>query len=240
MEMKKRDPMPTPHEDDEKSGVRRAIDDVKRGVSDAVMDVKEGVGRVTNSPRYGSHGSRTGQAVVCVRVASTSHALPLPMTDGVAKLQECLRGELSAVETYDLAMHAMHDAELTRALLQLRESHERRVMLLRDRLHEDGATPDAESGAWGAFAKLVQKSADLFGSRAAMRALEEGEDHGLKLYSADLGDCDMSTREFILVQLLPEQQRSRRPLPHPRPLREDDVTRSRRAPMANSARARFP
>ena len=197
MEMKK--PAPVYRDEDDKSGVRRAIDDT-------VMDVKEGVGRVTNDPRYGKDGTEPGQPSYAY--ATSTNPDSKPMTDGVAKLQECLRGELSAVESYDLAIQSVKDVELTRALRQLRDSHDRRVVLLRDRLRQDGATPEDGSGAWGAFAKLVQGAADLFGNRAAMSALEEGEDHGLKLYSADLGDCDMSTREFIVVELLPEQQRS--------------------------------
>ena len=111
MEMKKRDPMPTPGEEDEKSGVRKAIDEVKRGVTDAVMDVKEGVGRVTNSPRYGSHGTEPGKPSFAYAAPPRAHAAA-PMIDGVAKLQECLRGELSAVETYDLAIRSVKDAEL--------------------------------------------------------------------------------------------------------------------------------
>ena len=42
---------------------------------------------------------------------------------------------------------------------------------------------DEGSGAWGAFAKLVQGGADLLGDASAVSALEEGEDHGIKTYA---------------------------------------------------------
>jgi hypothetical protein len=197
-------PPPVDHDLEQKSGVRRAMDEVKQGMRDAVMDVKEGVGRVVNNPRYGAHGTEPGKSSYAYATTTATAA----MTDGVAKLQECLRGELSAVETYDLAIRSVKEAEITTALRQIRDSHDRRIVLIRDRLRRDGAKPDESSGAWGAFAKVVQMSADLFGNRAAIGALEEGETHGLKLYSADLHDCDMSTREFIVVELLPEQQHS--------------------------------
>jgi demethoxyubiquinone hydroxylase (CLK1/Coq7/Cat5 family) len=124
------------------------------------------------------------------------------------KLQECLRGELSAVETYELALQGVKGKEISHPLRQLRDSHERRVIMIRNHILSLGGQPSETSGAWGTFARLVQRSADLFGDKAAMSALEEGEDHGLKMYSEDLDGCDTATREFIVVELLPEQQRS--------------------------------
>jgi len=126
----------------------------------------------------------------------------------VAKLNECLRGELSAVETYDLALAAVHDPELTAALRQIRDNHDRRVATLRDRIRLFGGVPSESSGAWGVFAKMIQRGADLLGDRAAMRALEEGEDHGLKKHSEDLDTFDVATREFAMTQLLPEQHKT--------------------------------
>src|SRR5438067_4952901 len=122
--------------DPEKSGVRRAWDEVKQGVEDAVEDVKEGIARVRNNARYGVHGSEPG-------IASSSSVVTSPpeASDSVDKLQDCLRGELSAVETYDLALRSVKDAELGNALRQLRDSHDRRVLLLRDRLRQYAAEP---------------------------------------------------------------------------------------------------
>jgi demethoxyubiquinone hydroxylase (CLK1/Coq7/Cat5 family) len=128
--------------------------------------------------------------------------------DAVNKLNECLRGELSAVETYDLAMRGVRDLELVSALRELRDSHDRRVTLLRDRIRACGAEPVQTSGAWGAFARLIQRGADLFGDSAAMSALEEGEDRGLRMYSEDLDRLDAKSRDFIVLELLPEQERT--------------------------------
>lgn len=41
-----------------------------------------------------------------------------------------------------------------------------------------------------------------------MSALEEGEDHGLKLYRDDLEKLDMPTRRFVETDLLPAQQQT--------------------------------
>ena len=127
-------------------------------------------------------------------------------TEAVANLNECLRGELSAVETYDLALAAVNDLEVARVLRQLRDQHEQRVLRLRDAIRHHGGQPVASSGAWGLFAKLVQRGADLLGDRALAAALEEGEDHGVKTYTRHAEDFRREVRELVLGELLPAQR----------------------------------
>lgn len=123
-----------------------------------------------------------------------------------SKLEECMRGELSAVETYELALKSVTHVALHHSLQEILDNHTRRVEWLRDRLSRQGATPVKSSGVWGAFTKAVQMGADLLGNRTAIASLEEGEDRGMRLYTKDLDECDMETRTFITTQLLPEQQ----------------------------------
>jgi hypothetical protein len=86
------------------------------------------------------------------------------------------------------------------------------VGILRSQVLQLGGEPAHGSGAWGSFAKLVEGSAALFGERSAIAALEEGEDHGLKLYRdrADLEKLDTATRDVVERTLLPEQERTHR------------------------------
>jgi Domain of unknown function (DUF2383) len=128
--------------------------------------------------------------------------------ESMVRLKECLRGELSAVETYDLALTSTHDNDLTEILLALRNSHDRRVTLLRSELKASGYDPPENSGGWGVIAKTVQAGADLLGDRWAIAALVEGEDRGVKLYSENLDDCVPVVRDFIERHLLPEQRRT--------------------------------
>ena len=125
-----------------------------------------------------------------------------------AKLEECLRGEISAVETYGLALKSVHHVGLHHALQQLLDSHSRRVEQIRQQIGRAGAEAPTGSGVWGAFTKVFQAGANLLGDRAAIGALEEGEDRGLAMYKEDLTGCDASTRSFIETKLLPEQQTS--------------------------------
>jgi len=126
----------------------------------------------------------------------------------VEKLQEYLRGELSAVETYEIALKSVSHVGLHGKLQELLASHGRRAERLRDRIERFGVEPSRSTGVWGAFAKAIQAGADLLGDRTAIATLEEGEDRVVKLYTERLDACDADTRKLVSTELLPEQQRT--------------------------------
>ena len=68
------------------------------------------------------------------------------------------------------------------------------------------------SGAWGAFAKLIEGGAQLFGDKAAVIALEEGEDRGLAIYRKELPKLDATTQQLVETQLFAGQQTTHRAL----------------------------
>src|SRR5690348_10565446 len=112
----------------------------------------------------------------------------------VDALNELLRGEISAVETYRQAIDKLGGSPTVGQLEDCKRSHEQRIPKLREQVTNLGGQPAKDSGAWGAFARLFEGGAKAFGERAAVAALEEGEDHGLKLYRDDLGKLDTSSR----------------------------------------------
>ena len=125
------------------------------------------------------------------------------------KLNSFLRGEISAVETYVMALDKVASGSPTRATLEENcRSHEERVRLLREEIVVLGGEPAISSGAWGAFAKLVEGGAKILGDNTAIAALEEGEDHGLKAYKIDDHELDPKVRELVVSQLLPPQQQT--------------------------------
>ena len=126
----------------------------------------------------------------------------------VDSLNELLRGEISAVETYRQAIEKLGSSPTGVQLEDCRRSHAERVAKLRECVARLGGEPAKESGAWGAFARLVEGSAKAFGERAAVSALEEGEDHGLKLYRDDLAKLDPVSRGLVETELLPAQERT--------------------------------
>src|SRR5687767_6833490 len=102
------------------------------------------------------------------------------------KLNDYLRTELSAVDTYSLALDAADDPTLVGTLRQLRDNHHHRVSVLISKIRDVGKTPAQSAGTWGAFVKLVQAGADLFGDRAAIACLEQFEDRMLAIYNGDV------------------------------------------------------
>ena len=120
-------------------------------------------------------------------------------------LEALCRGELAAVETYNTALSSASLGTFRTQLIQCQRSHQNRVHLLGWRIHLLGGTPPESSGAWGVFAKAVEGAATVIGERAAISALEEGEDHGLNEYRSRIGELDSDTRDFIQARVLPAQ-----------------------------------
>jgi len=126
----------------------------------------------------------------------------------VATVEACnrlLRGEYSAAETFEQAIDKFgSDAppELTTCL----QLHRHRAQRLVQRVIDLGGDPSEGSGAWGAFAKLVEGGAALFGRSAILSALEEGESHGLAQYRDVIAELDADSRRLVESDLLPGQQ----------------------------------
>jgi hypothetical protein len=128
----------------------------------------------------------------------------------VEVLNGFLRGEISAVETYKQAIDKLGNSPTRTQLEDCMRSHEARIGKLRNQVSFLGGEPASGSGAWGTFARLVEGGANSFGEKAAVAALEEGEDHGLKLYRGDLDKLDVTSRGLVETDLLPAQESTHR------------------------------
>ena len=129
------------------------------------------------------------------------------MSGAVDSLNGLLRGEISAVETYEQAMDKLDQSTLAPILEKCRAGHAERVAELQSKIASLGGQPCESSGVWGAFAKFMEGSATALGEKPSIDILEEGEDHGLKAYRDELEKCDCSnTRSFIQNELLPGQE----------------------------------
>jgi uncharacterized protein (TIGR02284 family) len=125
----------------------------------------------------------------------------------IDKLNDFLRGEISAVETYQMAIDKLDAASTARSeLLVNLKSHQERVTALQDAIMAVGGTPAKGSGPWGTFAKIVEGTAKALGDKAAIAALEEGEDHGLKDYRSDTDELDSQSRQVVARMISMQQQ----------------------------------
>jgi len=129
----------------------------------------------------------------------------------VRQLNSLLRGEISAAETYRMAIDKVADTDASGAnaglLREIQEEHGRAAQEIRDLIQELGGEASDSSGAWGAWAKTVQGTMNLFGDASSLKALKEGEEHGLKDYQESLDGVDPSSKQLINNQLIPAQQR---------------------------------
>jgi uncharacterized protein (TIGR02284 family) len=120
-------------------------------------------------------------------------------------LNRLLRGEISATETYQQAMRKAGQEACAIELRRIHDEHREAANTLRQHIHEHGGKPDQKSGAWGTFAKTIEGTAKVFGNTAAIKALKEGEEHGIKDYESALkedlpGDCKDLIRDRLLPQ----------------------------------------
>jgi uncharacterized protein (TIGR02284 family) len=131
--------------------------------------------------------------------------------DSIPQLNSLLRGEISAAETYRMAIDKVVSSEQATAnaglLREIQEEHGRAAQSVRNRIRELGGEASDSSGAWGAWAKIVQATMNLFGDTSSLKALKEGEEHGLKDYQDALDVIDVSSRQLIQNQMIPAQQR---------------------------------
>jgi uncharacterized protein (TIGR02284 family) len=117
-----------------------------------------------------------------------------------------LRGERSAVETYDKAIEKYGGEPAAMALTRIREEHAQAVERLAENVSSMGGRPENEAGAWGVFANAVQTAANFLGTNSALEALQAGEKSGKRDYESALEDegVESGCKEMIRSSLLPQ------------------------------------
>ncbi len=125
------------------------------------------------------------------------------------KLNSLLQGELSAVETYNMAIDKVTTPSTAAVLTECRGCHADRVAKLTQAITALGAEPVKSSGPWGSFAKLVEAGAVVLGEGSAVGAIKEGEDQGLDTYRG-AAKADDTSGSFVSTSLLPAQERTQK------------------------------
>ncbi len=117
-----------------------------------------------------------------------------------------LAGEISAVETYDIAIKKFGGHPTIGRLTQIRDEHSNAVSKLRQNVVSMGGEPKEGSGLWGATTKTIQHTANLFGKESALESLQTGEKHGQNEYQDALGNEDVlaDCKSLIQDELLPK------------------------------------
>jgi demethoxyubiquinone hydroxylase (CLK1/Coq7/Cat5 family) len=124
----------------------------------------------------------------------------------VDQLNSFLRGERSAVDAYRKALDQIEDTPIRAQLQACLESHQKRVETLVSRISSLGGQPSEGAGAWGLVTGAIASAASAVGEKAAISALESGEDHGLADYKRDIQDLTVDLRGLVISELLPAQE----------------------------------
>lgn len=116
-----------------------------------------------------------------------------------------VKDELAAVETYRQALQKVGSGPAGLDLRRIEAEHEEAARLLQQRMRDMGRNPPDTPGLWGAFAEAVEGAAKLFGPKAAIKALKEGEEHGIHDYEDALEDdaVPAEVKQLISTTLLP-------------------------------------
>lgn len=127
----------------------------------------------------------------------------------IDQLNSLLRGEISAAETYRMAIDKVSESDAANGglLREIQAEHGRAAQGIRDRIRELGGEAADSSGAWGVWAKTVQETMNLFGDTSSLKSLKEGEEHGLKDYQSAVPQLDASSAQLVSNQYIPAQQR---------------------------------
>lgn len=126
----------------------------------------------------------------------------------VNQLSSFYRGELSAVESYDLALKAEPFSPYRSTLEKVKRSHADRVRAIEEKIRALGGSVPESSGAWGALTGALESVASKMGINQAVAVLEQGEDHGVADYARDIDKLDGTVQAFVRDRLIPEQTRT--------------------------------
>lgn len=128
--------------------------------------------------------------------------------DGHERLHKLLRGERAAVESYERALDDVQNDPARELLHAVLEDHRRAVAVLERHIALSGESADRSSGPWGAFARAVETAASWIDDPHTLKALKEGEVHGVSEYRTALSHDDPppALRRIIEGELLPCQQ----------------------------------
>ena len=127
------------------------------------------------------------------------------------EMNKLLTSELSAIETYQQALEKKgtdpEHVPAIDAISAILNDHQRAASRIEAAIRQKGGEPVHSSGAWGTWSTIVMGTAQLFGDKATLKVLKEGEESGLKEYADVLGDTGIPQDQKTLISDLVASQR---------------------------------
>lgn len=122
-------------------------------------------------------------------------------------IDKILRGEYSAIESYNQVMEKVDkDPEIAR-LRKFKADHKKAADFWRSQIRRQGKVPAKSSGVWGTVVEAFVGTSKLIGNSTALKAIKDGEEHGLKLYEYMLKSEELSPSQKAKIkqEFIPNQ-----------------------------------
>lgn len=125
-------------------------------------------------------------------------------------LNSLIKGELAAVETYDTAIKKIEKTKEKVKLETIRNNHQTAADKLSSYVAPAEKKEVKDAGMWGTIADTYTGGATLFGDKATVKALTQGEEHGMNEYKEALADNKLpkEIRQMIETQFIPTQKQN--------------------------------
>lgn len=148
------------------------------------------------------------KVLLSVLALSFSANMMAANTQGPTQLDDLIRGEMAAVKAYDSILTKVKDEKELKSLKTIREDHVAAVGKLKTFASSDVKEDTKTAGPWGTFAEAWTGGAKLMGNETALKAVIQGEEHGITEYKEALEDDTIKSelKQAIRTQFLPKQQ----------------------------------
>jgi hypothetical protein len=125
-----------------------------------------------------------------------------------SQMDDLIRGEMAAVKSYTTVLGDMKAGPQKTKLEKIRADHENAVSKLKGFATKDVKEDTTSAGAWGSFASTWTKGAQIIGNETALKALTQGEEHGISEYKEALEDEKVKPelKQMIKTQFIPKQE----------------------------------
>lgn len=133
----------------------------------------------------------------------------MPEIREVEQMAQILRGEVSAMEAYTQVMQKVKNGAESHRLEEFLNDHRKAVTYWKSQVEKMNVDIPFSSGPWGDVVEAFVGSAKILGNRIALKALQEGEEHGLEEYKDALENPDLSIehKKNIKEIFIPNQER---------------------------------
>ncbi len=117
----------------------------------------------------------------------------------IATLNELLKGEHMAIESYETVMSTIDNKELKVKLNGIVEDHKRHAMEIKDRIYKLGGKPKESTGMVGVMSDIKLKAEGMVSNNQFMlKELFSGEKQGIAAVKETIkGDLDTDSLQLV-------------------------------------------